>query len=139
MTKHLNDARPEISCARPKHRRNCWSPERRARQAARIREWAPWRRSTGPKTEAGKARCSKNALKHGYRSRASKERFRRIRAAIRLAARTLQTVKLMDRMARERARPQLKYKPWYIAARRHVPRSPDDDRSRIAAREVKAL
>ncbi len=46
-----------------------WSEERRARQAARIREWQPWTKSTGPKSEAGKARTARNAVKHGKRSR----------------------------------------------------------------------
>jgi hypothetical protein len=63
-----------------------WSPERRTRQAALIRSWQPWRRSTGPKTEAGKARCSMNGLKHGVRSRARIEEYRRVRNAIRMAA-----------------------------------------------------
>lgn len=47
---------------------NGWTPERRARQAALIRTWRPWERSTGPKTEAGKAMVAKNAYKHGGRS-----------------------------------------------------------------------
>jgi hypothetical protein len=46
-----------------------WSPERRARQAARIRLWAPWARSTGPKTATGKRKSSANSYKHGGRAR----------------------------------------------------------------------
>lgn len=38
-----------------------WTPERRARQAEAIRDWAPWTRSTGPVTAQGKARASRNA------------------------------------------------------------------------------
>lgn len=38
-----------------------WTPERRARQAEAIRDWAPWRHSTGPVTAQGKARASRNA------------------------------------------------------------------------------
>jgi len=38
-----------------------WTPERRARQAERIRCWEPWRQSTGPKTAEGKRRSSRNA------------------------------------------------------------------------------
>jgi len=45
-----------------------WTPERRARQAARIKIWAPWAKSTGPKTAAGKARAAQNAYKHGGRA-----------------------------------------------------------------------
>jgi hypothetical protein len=48
---------------------NGWSAERRARQAARIRDWKPWERSTGPRTEQGKARVSGNAFKGGMRPR----------------------------------------------------------------------
>ena len=42
-----------------------WTPERKARQSQAIREWEPWRKSTGPKTAAGKRRSSQNAIKHG--------------------------------------------------------------------------
>jgi len=38
-----------------------WTPERRARQAQAIREWAPWKHSTGPRSTEGKARASRNA------------------------------------------------------------------------------
>ena len=55
-----------------------WTPEHRALQAQRIREWRPWARSTGPKTEAGKAAASGNAWKGGTRAA-----LRRITAALR--------------------------------------------------------
>lgn len=42
-----------------------WTPEARAAQAAKIRNWQPWLNSTGPKTIAGKERCRFNAEKHG--------------------------------------------------------------------------
>ena len=42
---------------------NGWTPERRAKQAEAIRRWKPWERSTGPKTEEGKAASSRNADK----------------------------------------------------------------------------
>lgn len=45
-----------------------WTPERSQKQSERIRTWKPWEKSTGPKTEAGKAKASQNALKHGLRS-----------------------------------------------------------------------
>ncbi len=38
-----------------------WTPERRARQAEAIRDWAPWKHSTGPRSTEGKARASRNA------------------------------------------------------------------------------
>lgn len=40
-----------------------WSDERRARQAAAIRGWQPWTKSTGPRTLAGKATSARNAVK----------------------------------------------------------------------------
>jgi hypothetical protein len=41
--------------------------ERRLRQSAAIKVWAPWNRSTGPRTAAGKAR--RNADRGGHRRR----------------------------------------------------------------------
>ena len=46
-------------------RSNRWTPERRARQAALIRTWRPWEKSTGPRTDAGKAVAAQNAWKGG--------------------------------------------------------------------------
>jgi len=42
---------------------SAWTPERRAKQAEAIRRWKPWAKSTGPRTEEGKARSSRNADK----------------------------------------------------------------------------
>jgi len=91
---------------------NGWTPERRARQAAAIRRWQPWRRSTGPKSEAGKARVAANALRHGQRSRAWIETAKRIRRAIQLCA---QTVLLVRSHLREQDRSALLQR---VAARR---------------------
>ena len=44
-----------------------WTPEARERQAALIREWKPWERSTGPVTSRGKRKASKNWSKGGRR------------------------------------------------------------------------
>jgi hypothetical protein len=44
-----------------------WTPERRARMAEMVRTWAPWKRSTGPRTTEGKAASSRNAWKGGHR------------------------------------------------------------------------
>lgn len=44
---------------------NGWTPERKLKQAAMIRTWKPWTRSTGAKTPTGKYVSSQNALVHG--------------------------------------------------------------------------
>ena len=46
---------------------NGWTPQRRKRQAELIRNWQPWTKSTGAKTEQGKAVVSMNAWKGGKR------------------------------------------------------------------------
>ena len=46
---------------------NGWTPERRARQAEAIKQWQPWKLSTGPQTPDGKASASRNAWKGGAR------------------------------------------------------------------------
>lgn len=53
-------------------------PERRARQAALIRTWQPWAKSTGPRTETGKARSSRNGDRGGkwIEERASLREFK---------------------------------------------------------------
>jgi hypothetical protein len=47
---------------------NGWTSERRARQSALIRNWQPWEVATGPKSEEGKVRVSRNAFKGGTRA-----------------------------------------------------------------------
>ena len=46
---------------------NGWTPERRARQAELIRQWQPWKQSTGPKSSEGKGAAARNAWKGGVR------------------------------------------------------------------------
>ena len=48
---------------------NGWTPERRARQAALIKTWRPWEKSTGPRTQGGKAVVAGNAYKGGHRQK----------------------------------------------------------------------
>jgi hypothetical protein len=48
-------------------RRNGWTEARRRRQAALIRAWRPWTRSTGPRTAEGKAKVARNGYKGGMR------------------------------------------------------------------------
>lgn len=54
-----------------------WTPERRARQAEAIRSWQPWNRSTGPRTDAGKATASQNRQKSLERASDAVEQARR--------------------------------------------------------------
>ena len=78
-----------VQAQRPKRRTlksNRWTVERRARQALAIRSWQPWRTSTGPKTQNGKARSTRNALKHGLRSKAFIEGRREDRRILARAA-----------------------------------------------------
>ena len=42
-----------------------WTLEQRQRQAELIRQWQPWKNSTGAKTPEGKAIASRNAFKGG--------------------------------------------------------------------------
>lgn len=57
-----------------------WPPERRKAQAARLRAAKIWTRSTGPKTEKGKAICAANSRRHGFYSRG----YRALRKAMAL-------------------------------------------------------
>jgi hypothetical protein len=65
---------------------NGWSPDRKERQSAAIRQWKPWERSTGPLTSKGKALSSRNAFKGGKRPK-----FRADLAFFRMMVRSLDT------------------------------------------------
>ncbi|MBW4490766.1 MAG: hypothetical protein KME12_23580 [Trichocoleus desertorum ATA4-8-CV12] len=43
-----------------------WTSEARAKQAELIKNWTPWKKSTGPRTDDGKAIASQNSLKTGW-------------------------------------------------------------------------
>ena len=45
-----------------------WTDAQRAELAAKMRERAIWKKSTGPRTAAGKRISSRNSLRHGMRS-----------------------------------------------------------------------
>jgi hypothetical protein len=40
-----------------------WTLERRQTQRNAIQRWQPWKKATGPRSEAGKNRVSQNAFK----------------------------------------------------------------------------
>ena len=42
-----------------------WTIEQRQRQSIQIRLWKPWEKSTGARTQEGKNKSSRNALKSG--------------------------------------------------------------------------
>ncbi len=44
-----------------------WTPERKAKQAELIHQWAPWEKSTGPRTDAGKEIVGQNAHRFTFR------------------------------------------------------------------------
>ena len=46
---------------------NGWTLERCKRQAELIRQWKPWAKSTGPKSQEGKERVARNASRGGHR------------------------------------------------------------------------
>jgi hypothetical protein len=73
-----------------------WTPERRAQQAERIRQSRPWEKSTGPRTEAGKARSARNADKGG-RWRIERERVRVLARMLAELQRTMRAQRKADR------------------------------------------
>jgi len=66
---------------------SCWTPERRAAAAARIRLHQPWLQSTGPRSTLGKARSSRNAFKN-----ASSTRMRRLQRELNQCLRDLRAM-----------------------------------------------
>ncbi len=59
-----------------------WTEERKKRQAEIIRRTRPWEKSTGPRTAKGKKLSSKNAMKHGLRSREMTDLKRQVDAVL---------------------------------------------------------
>ena len=60
------------------------TPEHRALRAQLIQRWKPWEKSTGPKSDAGKARSAMRGYKGGTRAL-----FRELRAILREQAEAL--------------------------------------------------
>jgi hypothetical protein len=50
-----------------------WTAERRAAYSRMMRARKPWERSTGPRTDEGKTRTSRNAVGRGCRQRLDAE------------------------------------------------------------------
>jgi hypothetical protein len=44
-----------------------WTQEQRERQREAIKRWKPWEHSTGPRSDEGKAKVSRNGWKGGTR------------------------------------------------------------------------
>ena len=70
-----------------------WTQERKARQAELIRQSQPWEKSTGPRTDEGKASSSGNAWKHGLRTAAEIEEHRRVNSLLRECRDMLKRIK----------------------------------------------
>ena len=66
-----------------------WTLERRARQAELIKTWRPWEQSTGPKTQEGKARSSRNADKG---KRQEQRELRELLRLLREQSKALETI-----------------------------------------------
>jgi len=62
---------------------NGWTEERKQKQREAIKRWKPWKQSSGPKSDAGKATTAQNALKHGLRTADWLEEKKRINALLR--------------------------------------------------------
>lgn len=74
-----------------------WTPARRAAQAARIRAARIWDHSTGPRSAAGKARVSRNALKPGNLTRREHNQMRLVKNALRAQALFLKLLRALPR------------------------------------------
>lgn len=70
---------------------NGWTEERKARQRAAIQRWKPWKRSTGPRTDEGKARVARNAYRGGERQK-QREFGQMFRALLEQHASALETL-----------------------------------------------
>lgn len=65
-----------------------WTAEERAQQAQLIRKWKPWEKSTGAKTNQGKARSRRNAVTHGM-----SKTLRELRQALREHQKALEALR----------------------------------------------
>ena len=77
-----------------------WTQEERERQAALIHTWKPWSRATGPVTQRGNRRVSKNALVHGAYGIESKTATKLISDFVRRCQKTLSEAEMAAHAAR---------------------------------------
>ncbi len=77
-----------------------WTAPQRQQQSARIRAEKIWLKSTGPKTDSGKKRSSRNAVKHGMRS----ARVAAFKKLLRLQNQLLEKLKKRERIERAKRR-----------------------------------
>lgn len=68
-----------------------WTAEQKLKQAEVVRTWAPWSKSTGPKSSEGKALVSRNAWKGGCRAH-SRELIKQVNEELRAARQLLSKV-----------------------------------------------
>jgi len=68
---------------------NGWTLERRKRQAEMIRQWRPWEKSTGPRTESGKQASARRGYNGGFR-----EMLREVGRALREQRREMKNIKM---------------------------------------------
>jgi hypothetical protein len=78
-----------------------WTEEERKRQSELIRASKPWLRSTGPKTAEGKARASRNAYKHGFRSHSMKLLYAALADCARFRRQAVAQANLQIRLMKE--------------------------------------
>ncbi len=112
-----------------KKRRSGWTDERRARQAEAIRRWAPWTRSTGPRTPEGKRVSSRNAVLTGARAEVAAIRVQ-AGASLRELARLMREIERLKTRRAVRAA-----SPMERLMRREAERLGED----VAARYLQAL
>ena len=60
---------------------NGWTTERRSRQAELIRNWKPWKQSTGPRTQVGKSKSARNGDRGGA-WKVDRDKLRALKATV---------------------------------------------------------
>ena len=70
-----------------------WSQARRQRQREAIQRWKPWEQSTGPRSEAGKARAAQNGRTHGLFDARSRDLMRSLHELLREQRQALKEVR----------------------------------------------